>query len=391
MSEQQTSEAPAAVTPAPAPPTFKVFAGNLAFATTDDSLKQFFAQTGEVVDAHVVTRGNRSVGYGFVDYPSQELADKAVSELDKQALDGRTINVELARAREEGAAEGEGARQRNRRGRGRGRGGRGGFRGPPGGIPPPGVPGGPYAYPPRGYRPNYYANYYEGYYDPNFYGGFYQGPSRGAARAPRPTGRRARQREEEGEGAENKEDAPAHEGGEEQQGEEGGRGRRRTRGGFRRGRGGREPRAPREQQEGEEYQGPPPGAPPRGRGGRRGRGGPRRAPRKPRDENQEPSQTTLFIANLPYELNEEGLLEVFKDYQPKQARIARARGRSKGFGFVQLETNELQQKAAAEIDNTEVQGRVLNVKPAVVDLSIQPEPEAEPEAAAEAPQVEASA
>jgi len=71
-------------------------------------------------------------------------------------------------------------------------------------------------------------------------------------------------------------------------------------------------------------------------------------------------------------MDEQALMNLFSEFKPKQARIARLRGRSKGFGFVELETQELQKKAAEALDGKEHNGRVLNVKIAVVDLSAPP-------------------
>jgi hypothetical protein len=46
----------------------KLFIGSLAWATNDDSLKEFFSQAGEVVSANVIVdrETNRSKGFGFV-------------------------------------------------------------------------------------------------------------------------------------------------------------------------------------------------------------------------------------------------------------------------------------------------------------------------------------
>ncbi|KAF9076372.1 hypothetical protein BDP27DRAFT_1284084 [Rhodocollybia butyracea] len=100
------SDAPAAqVTENGAPPTtqeeapgFKVFAGNLAYTTTDEGLKAFFAPVqNDILSAQVILRGTRSAGYGFVALSSAEAAQKAVDNLDKQLLDGRPVIVELAK------------------------------------------------------------------------------------------------------------------------------------------------------------------------------------------------------------------------------------------------------------------------------------------------------
>jgi len=79
----------------------KVFAGNLAFATTDEGLREFFAPVkDDIITATIVQRYGRSSGYGFVTVKTHEVAEKAVQELDKQELDGRTVIVEVARTTE---------------------------------------------------------------------------------------------------------------------------------------------------------------------------------------------------------------------------------------------------------------------------------------------------
>jgi len=80
-----------------------LFIGSLAYATTDDSLREFFATIGPVASARVVTDrdSGRSKGFGFVEFENEEDNQKAVDQLDGKELDGRTINVSLARPREE--------------------------------------------------------------------------------------------------------------------------------------------------------------------------------------------------------------------------------------------------------------------------------------------------
>lgn len=80
-----------------------LFIGSLAYATNDDSLKAFFETIGPVVSAHVATdrETQRSRGFGFVEFEKDEDNQKAIDQLDGKELDGRTINVSLARPREE--------------------------------------------------------------------------------------------------------------------------------------------------------------------------------------------------------------------------------------------------------------------------------------------------
>jgi RNA recognition motif-containing protein len=87
-----------------------------------------------------------------------------------------------------------------------------------------------------------------------------------------------------------------------------------------------------------------------------------------------------MVANLPYDLREDKLMEIFKDYSPSSAKIAlrpiprfmvkklQARGearKGRGFGFVTLASEELQQKACEEMNGKEIEGREIAVKVAI--------------------------
>jgi RNA recognition motif-containing protein len=77
----------------------KLFVGNLSWDTTDETLKAFFEQIGEVVEAKVIfdRNTNRSKGFGFVTMANAEDAKKALEELNDKELDGRAIKVADAR------------------------------------------------------------------------------------------------------------------------------------------------------------------------------------------------------------------------------------------------------------------------------------------------------
>ncbi|CAE6504766.1 unnamed protein product [Rhizoctonia solani] len=107
----------------------KVFAGNLAYATTDEGLKTFFnALANDIVSSEVIHRGARPAGYGFVTFKTLEAAEKAVAELNEKELDGRPVIVELAKP----AAEKE--KERNERRTKRRATGRRNARAPPGEV-----------------------------------------------------------------------------------------------------------------------------------------------------------------------------------------------------------------------------------------------------------------
>ena len=75
----------------------------LSFAVEDDVLRGFFEEYGEVSSAKVIMDKftNRSRGFGFVEMPSNESAQKAIKELDGATVDGRAIRVNEAKPRED--------------------------------------------------------------------------------------------------------------------------------------------------------------------------------------------------------------------------------------------------------------------------------------------------
>ena len=77
----------------------KLFVGNLAWSVNDESLKAFFATVGEVTEAKVIVDKfkNRSKGFGFVTMATDELAEQAIEALNGKDLDGRQLNVSIAK------------------------------------------------------------------------------------------------------------------------------------------------------------------------------------------------------------------------------------------------------------------------------------------------------
>jgi cold-inducible RNA-binding protein len=77
----------------------KLFIGSLSWNTTDESLREFFSSVGNVTSAQVIMdrQTGRSRGFGFVEYATEEEAEKAIKELNGQSLDGRNIVVNEAR------------------------------------------------------------------------------------------------------------------------------------------------------------------------------------------------------------------------------------------------------------------------------------------------------
>ena len=81
----------------------RIYVGNLSFNTSDNDLNGAFAPYGEVISAQVVQdrETNRSRGFGFVEMPDSDAAQQAMRSLNGSDLQGRALNVNEAKARED--------------------------------------------------------------------------------------------------------------------------------------------------------------------------------------------------------------------------------------------------------------------------------------------------
>ncbi len=79
----------------------KLFVGSLSWNTDDHGLREAFAVHGEVTEATVIADRDtgRSRGFGFVTFAEDEAADTAMAALNGTDLDGRTIKVDVAQAK----------------------------------------------------------------------------------------------------------------------------------------------------------------------------------------------------------------------------------------------------------------------------------------------------
>jgi len=100
-----------------------IYVGNLSRDVSEAELKEAFKTFGEVASANIIKDkfSGEPRGFGFVEMPNREEAEKAISGLNGKDLKGRAINVNEARPRTD--------RPRHSGGFGGGRGGRGGFGG----------------------------------------------------------------------------------------------------------------------------------------------------------------------------------------------------------------------------------------------------------------------
>jgi RNA recognition motif-containing protein len=72
----------------------------------------------------------------------------------------------------------------------------------------------------------------------------------------------------------------------------------------------------------------------------------------------------IYISNLSYDVNDGDLKELFEEYGTvSSAKVItdRMSGRSRGFGFVEMEDNAQAQKAIDELNQCEYDGKVISV------------------------------
>lgn len=254
----------------------KVFVGNLAFRTTDQALQEAFSVCGEVKSGVIITRGRRSLGYGFVEFVSADNAAASVDKMNKTDIFGRQIKVELAK-------------------------------------------------------------------DPA------ERPPRSEGAEPGPAKRRRKGRDENGDApAETQSPVPT-----EDNQVPSGEGVKRKRQ--------RKPRQPKVDENGNPIERAP--APERAERAER----PERAERVERTpkpapveripKEKIPSKTTLFVANLPFSIDDAQLTAIFTGTKVKAAHVVCTRtGRSRGYGFVEFETEADQQEALKTTQGKEVPG-----------------------------------
>lgn len=101
----------------------KLYVGGIPYRSTEDDLKNAFAEAGNVVSASIISdrMTGRSRGFGFVEMASEAEAQAAIDRWDGKEMEGRTLSVSFARP--------QGDRPPRREGGGGFGGGRGGFGG----------------------------------------------------------------------------------------------------------------------------------------------------------------------------------------------------------------------------------------------------------------------
>ena len=72
----------------------------------------------------------------------------------------------------------------------------------------------------------------------------------------------------------------------------------------------------------------------------------------------------IYVGNLPFNMGEEDLKEIFEEYgEVSSVKIISDKftGRSKGFGFVEMDSDDEANNAIKELNNAEVSGRNIKV------------------------------
>ncbi|GAA5948070.1 hypothetical protein JCM3765_007094 [Sporobolomyces pararoseus] len=335
----------------------KCFVGNLSFSTKGTDLTEIFSKVGTVSDAQVIYRGSRSLGYGFVTFPSEDDATKAVSQLDKSEISGRQINVELAKpmpanggaaarapkraakkaaetaVTEETAKEGVEGEEKQQAGEGQQKKRKARKARKPRG---PRAPRTDAETEEAGDAPEQSSsNAVSDAADQLANVKLEDGTNAAASSAPRTRKPRARKPKRKAAAAnasvEGGESSPAQQQGQSTDAETTTSAAAATPATRE-----RKPRAPRRR-------GPPSG---------------------------EPSKTLIFVGNLPFSVTNESLAATFEGCKVKSATVVtrkfgQAAGRSKGFAFVDFESEEDQQKALNEYQGKELEGRAISLKVAI--------------------------
>ncbi len=107
-----------------------IYVGNLGFDVSESSLREAFEQFGQIAEVRLIMDKytGKTKGFGFIEMPEKEDAQKAIAEMNEKEFEGRVIKVSEAKPKTD---RGGGGRRGGRGGGGGGRrsGGGGGYGG----------------------------------------------------------------------------------------------------------------------------------------------------------------------------------------------------------------------------------------------------------------------
>lgn len=80
-----------------------IFVGNLSYGAAESDIRSLFEQYGTVERASLVTdrETGQARGFGFVEMPNDDEAERAIAALNGRELNGRALTVNIARPRAE--------------------------------------------------------------------------------------------------------------------------------------------------------------------------------------------------------------------------------------------------------------------------------------------------
>lgn len=79
----------------------KIYVGNMSYNTSEEELRDLFAQFGTVLSANIIIdrETRRPKGFGFVEMEDDSAAEAAISQLDGKDFGGRNLRVNEAIAK----------------------------------------------------------------------------------------------------------------------------------------------------------------------------------------------------------------------------------------------------------------------------------------------------
>lgn len=79
----------------------KFYVGNLSYDTTENDLRNAFEGYGQVSSVNVITDKytGKSRGFGFVEMENSDEANEAMTNLNDSELNGRNLNINEAKPR----------------------------------------------------------------------------------------------------------------------------------------------------------------------------------------------------------------------------------------------------------------------------------------------------